>query len=1565
MGVFSALATLPKLFRGGRRGQDPFTTSDRIRACRVERLEDRRLMAFDVAPLDIGMVYREQGSGTDEVGDKFEITFKGGAPGTQLNQITINTDKLGDGLTIGDVFFDTAPGGQGSFNSDPFKHVSSNGIDDYDVTVSDGGTLLTINFQGFDVGEKFVFTIDVDEAGFIGSNAVAEGNEFEGSVLTGKFSAPTFEDAVGQGMFFDAYDNNFAGKGLDLPPDNYVPPGTVPDPVYTAGAIASLKQVPKPITLSGTVFEDVNLNNNREAGDNGIANVSLSLEEFDGEKYVTTGKTTLTDANGAYKFTGLLPGKYRVVETQPANLFSVGAKVGDHGGNVVTSDIIAEINLVGGDDAKSYDFAEAKPATLSGHVFHDANNNGHRDPGEEGIANVNLAVQYFPTGGGQAPDPIIVETDENGLWTVTGLRPGTYGVAEVQPAGWLDGLEAAGNKGGTANNPGDSITAINLLSGDSGINYDFGELLPSSITGQIHADLDGDCMYDTGEPLLSGVTVKLYDESGTLIDTTQTDAQGKYTFNGLAPGKYTVEEVQPNNYYQGGSSVGNSGGTAIGFDKLTGITLVSGTAATDYNFCEMVPASISGKVHADLDGDCMYDDGEPLLQGVKIWLLDANGTRIRSTVTDANGEYSFTNLEPGTYGVEEEQPANYYQAGSSVGTAGGQLVGTDKIIGATLGSGVNATDYDFCEAIPASISGMIHADLNGDCIYDDNEPLLEGVTVWLLDGNGTRIRSTVTDEHGEYSFTNLAPGTYGVEEVQPNGYYQAGSSVGNSGGQLVGTDKILGVTLGSGVAATNYNFCELLPASISGVIHADRDGDCVYDEGEPLLAGVTVWLLDANGTRLRSTVTNANGEYEFTNLNPGTYGIEEVQPNGYFDSGNMLGSAGGQILNDNNFRQIVLGSGVNATDYNFCEEEPASLCGVVYVDADGDGVRDVGEVGIAGVKMYLLDANGIPTGMTVITAADGSYCFMGLKPGTYGVAEDQPAGYFDGTETVGDAGGQANPGDSITGAILPPAKQAKNYNFGELPPGKIAGYVFQDGGAVTAQPGVPIDVPAIRDGKRTADDTPLAGVVLRLGDAKGLAILDKNGNQITTVTDANGYYEFNNLPPGQYTVYEDQPDGYIDGIDTPGTTGGQAGNKGGEVTPVDVVGPYRFDAIVQINMTAGVTSVENNFSEVRAVPPTQPEPQPPVFGLVATPTISPPAPGVAAYGLGAPQYQSLLPFAPRPMPQPVYIGGAGYLDTYSWHLSIIDAGTPRGDAPPDSTIVLSSSRFDLASWTGAPMNHGQWELTNSGETPRSIVFGLADSIPVVGDFNGDGITDIGVFADGEWFIDLNGNGIWDEDDLWVKLGAAGDLPITGDWDGDGKTDIGVYGPEWGGDNLAIAAEPGLPDPYNRVTGPTKNLPPKPTLATHGERTLKKTSHGNLRSDLIDHVFRYGVAGYVPVAGDWNGDGTDTIGVFFGGTWRLDTNGDGRWSEADEKFEYGSPGDLPIVGDFDGDGLDEVGVFRRGVWYIDQDHNRKLDPHDQVRELGDGNDLPVVGDWDGDGQEEPGLYKDGANNVPVQ
>ena len=240
------------------------------------------------------------------------------------------------------------------------------------------------------------------------------------------------------------------------------------------------------------------------------------------------------------------------------------------------------------------------------------------------------------------------------------------------------------------------------------------------------------------------------------------------------------------------------------------------------------------------------------------------------------------------------------------------------------------------------------------------------------------------------------------------------------------------------------------------------------------------------------------------------------------------------------------------------------------------------------------------------------------------------------------------------------------------------------------------------------------------------------------------------------------------------------------------------------------------------------------------------------------------------------------------------------------------------------------------------------------------MNDVGVYVAGEWFIDLNGNGIWDDADLWAKLGSVDDKPVTGDWDGDGKTDIGIFGPAWAGDPRAVAAEPGLPDPHNQPTGALKNVPPAPHHATLGNRQMKRTRDGSLRADLIDHVFHFGQAGDVPVTGDWTGTGIDTIGIFNGGQWILDVDGDGKRSEKDITLKLGQSGDKPVVGDFNGDGIDELGVYRDGHWHIDINHDGAIDDSDLHHELGGAGQNPVVGDWDGDGADQIGVHQEQAD-----
>jgi hypothetical protein len=456
---------------------------------------------------------------------------------------------------------------------------------------------------------------------------------------------------------------------------------------------------------------------------------------------------------------------------------------------------------------------------------------------------------------------------------------------------------------------------------------------------------------------------------------------------------------------------------------------------------------------------------------------------------------------------------------------------------------------------------------------------------------------------------------------------------------------------------------------------------------------------------------------------------------------------------------------------------------------------------------------------------------------------------------------------------------------------------------------------------------------------------------LRVVTDANGYYIFRGLKPGNYTVIEAQPKELLDSVDTPGTQGGLTLNPSDiETVEPQAVLPFadagldlRSDAILRIGLAAGQHAQENNFSEVRVQPVVPPPPKEPKEPLLPPPRVN------------LPPFIPLTPLelVPTTVTEELISGRGSFGVT--WHLSLIDGGSPR---LAESTRIngvpwRAASARDQSAWNEKYLNAGVWFIPTE-QGVKKFRFGLPGSIPVTGDFNGDGHDDLGVYYRGEWFLDLNGNGVWDAGDLWAKLGTEKDRPVVGDWDGDGKDDIGIFGPQWRHDFRQIDAEPGLPDVANTLPRGPRNVPPSAVEATVGERLLQATAAGPERADLIDHVFQFGTITDVPVAGDWNGDGVGAIGLFRGGKWHFDNDGDGRWSPGDQRAQFGREGDLPVVGDWDGDGVDQIGVYRRGEWILDTNGNRQLDDADQRLTLGEPGQVPIAGDWNGDGVDEPAM-----------
>jgi hypothetical protein len=85
--------------------------------------------------------------------------------------------------------------------------------------------------------------------------------------------------------------------------------------------------------------------------------------------------------------------------------------------------------------------------------------------------------------------------------------------------------------------------------------------------------------------------------------------------------------------------------------------------------------------------------------------------------------------------------------------------------------------------------------------------------------------------------------------------------------------------------------------------------------------------------------------------------------------------------------------------------------------------------------------------------------------------------------------------------------------------------------------------------------------------------------------------------------------------------------------------------------------------------------------------------------------------------------------------------------------------------------NGKWD------TGKDVVinFGQAGDVPVVGDWDGSGKLRIGVFRNGQWWLDLDGDGKWESDrDEITSFGQRGDRPVIGNWDHAGKLRIGVF-----------------------------------------------------------------------------------------------------------------------------------------------------------------------------------------------
>jgi uncharacterized repeat protein (TIGR01451 family) len=961
--------------------------------------------------------------------------------------------------------------------------------------------------------------------------------------------------------------------------------------------------------LSGFVYVDLNDNGTKDAGEPGIGGVSVTLSGN------TTGGasvcvainpnpcTLTTAADGSYAFSGLpasdSTGYTLAQQSQavaPLSYYVDGRDTaGTLGGSTAVNDRVSGIVIALGQIASGYNFGE-QGATLAARVYHDKNDNGLLDGSDHGLAGVAITLSGSSAGGVNVCTLVptcSATTAADGTVTFTGLPASNgagYALTETQPAEYGERTNTPGSGGGSDTSAGGNsiLSGISVTAGGAVTGNLFGEK-SGSVSGFVYVDANNNGVKDGGETGIAGVGLTL---SGTTVGganvctvisscSTTTAADGSYVFANLpnaGGGGYTVSEQAQasaplSNYLDGRVSAGSACGacstTSTSPNSINAIPVAVSSSFTGYNFGELVPATIGGRVYRDGNLNNSFDSGEQLA-GVTLTLSgqdDLGAAVSRTTTSAADGSYLFNGLRPSSgagYTVTETQPAGLDDFAGTAGTQVGQVTSVvtgiaalNQINAIVVGSAQNGVDYNFREKT-STLAGFVYVDFNGNGIKDAGEPGLANISMQLSgtdDNGGSVFRAAATADDGSYQFTGLIGGTYTLLAQQATSFLDGRETAGNVGGTVNNSsfdgtpqhNRITGIVLTGGMAGTGYLFGERnIPEGslIAGRVYHDRNRNNALDGDEAGIAGVTLTLTGttSRGAAVTRTVTTgSDGNYAFMALEASDstgYTISETQPTAYGDGSTSPGAGNPGRANAtkpvaagaaDTIIQVVLGHEQELVNYNFGEvtRADASLSGRVFLDLNGDGQPGQSDAGIAKVRLILTgtSASGEAVSVETSSAPDGSFSFtklMASGPAGYTLREVQPAFYQDGKTTAGASGVATSAKPLASGAadlveriVLAEAQSASGYLFAELPPSgaSLAGRVFVD---------------ANDNGTLDGSERGLAGVSIALTGRN----VQGQDVSLQVQSGADGSWEFTGLAAsdaGGYTVTETQPTGYTDG----------------------------------------------------------------------------------------------------------------------------------------------------------------------------------------------------------------------------------------------------------------------------------------------------------------------------------------------------------------------------------------------------------------------------------------------------
>ena len=943
-------------------------------------------------------------------------------------------------------------------------------------------------------------------------------------------------------------------------------------------------------TIGDTLFWDVDNNGGSEpsGADKPLAGVTVKLT-YTTPAGVEKTLTTVTDENGKYSFKDLAPGDY-VVTVDKASLATV------------CPECTAQTHAPSGDltASEGQELSLTSKVTLSPGKM----TNNDQDWAFTGVANTAIvkaiaepaevpaggftpgtSVTYTLTVTNEGPSPAtgVIAQDKlpSGVTFVSAEGDGTYDAASGK---WdLSGevIEKGATRTLRITVTIDSSAAGSVVTNTATIEKQdqIGDKKPDNtssvpltagytIAGKLYNDADASFSSSDSEAPYAGVTVALLKKDGTpVLDkdgnpvTAVTDADGKYSFPGLALGEYTVSVVDPTS----GPLAGTKPTEAYtGRYKTTAdVTIAEATGSViDVNFGFVKPASVGDKVWMDVNRDGLQDADEPAMPGVTVTLTradgsavtDASGNPVAAVTTDANGKYVFENLLPGDYTVTFTNPAGYEATISDAGDDRG-LDSNGSSASVSLAQGQDDATVDYGLVGTGVIGDQLFVDANqsgGDALDAGDKPLagVKVTLVWTGPGGITRTYETTTDADGKYRFENLLPGEYKVS-VDPESLLAAEPLLDvltHSPAGDVEAKKVVSAD----VKADKDKLAQAFNLSASVTLTGEANSSLSQDWGFGISAdtAITKVITDPDEEAQESfeftpgkevtytlTLTN-NGPGAATGVKasdqlPSGVAFVKAQGDGSYDPDSGVWDLSGLTLAKGDVKTLtvtvaITGEGAGTLITNVAKithqdqagDDPTNneasasfkggfnLGGSVYRDSDGSYSKSETEQRFKDVTVALvgedgtpvLDADGKP--MTATTDENGAYQFVGLAPGAYRVVIVDP--------NAGDLAGliptQAYTGRGATQAsVTVTDASVQGVDFGLVAPATIGDRVWDDAnangnGTDEGEPGV-----------------PHATVILT----------DANGVEVArTTTDANGNYQFTGLVPGTYTVSIEVPAGY-------------------------------------------------------------------------------------------------------------------------------------------------------------------------------------------------------------------------------------------------------------------------------------------------------------------------------------------------------------------------------------------------------------------------------------------------------